>query len=219
MIVPRVQPPGQGQAQGVTARDAGTAFGLDVCVLGPVRAVGNQVPVSTNPALGSRRLSGLLAAFLPRFLGSLNLTGSASSGSPSGFKLQICRFYCVLAQHACVGQGPGAREADAEGVCLSGVSCRAVFRKGDGTDGRGEDPLTFCADVEAWAVHPGGQVAPPSWAGPGGGGEGVGVGLGVGPRIWNLSSWNLSSSKVCCWLFTEGRMQPSPPEGGFYLLC
>ena len=114
----------------------------------------------------------------------------------------------MLAQHACVGQGPGAREADAEGVCLSGVSCGRCLEKV--TEQMGEDPLTFCADVEAWAGHPGGQVAPPSWAGPGGGGEGVGVGFGVGPRIWSLLS-----SKVCCWLFTEGPTQPSPLRVGF----
>lgn len=122
-----MQPPGQGQAQGVTARDVGTASGLDVCVLGSACTVWIQVPERKNPALSKSRLSGLSAVFTPapRFCGAprlLELDGLCkqqavqSDGPPAGFKLPSCGSYCLW--HVCGAGAAGCQGGGIQWVCL-----------------------------------------------------------------------------------------------------
>lgn len=166
MIVPWVQPPGQGM----------WALRLGMYALGFVYPRGIQGPDSRNPALRSSWLSALPLPFYRTSVvvlpgGSLNLTSFAGSREFRGRLLAPLQasnsraadpFVCL---HVC-GAGPGC-QGGRRPVCLSGLSCQTVCRKGDKADGPGEGLVlgTLLADVEPWAVSPGCHVeAPPPWA-------------------------------------------------------
>lgn len=206
MIVPRDSPQAR-EGSGCHSRDVGTASGLDVYVLGLGFAVGPG-PSAQTPALSKSRLSRLLAAFLPQFLGFagalwlLELDWLCEQHATQGHLTPTLlapspRCADPIVYRTCAEQGHGCQGArhlvGLSAVSYQAVSYQAVFRKGDEADGPDEGPLTRLVlgwgggYAEAWAGRPGSQrKAPPSWA----------PGCGV--------ARNLLSPKLCFWLLTEG---------------
>lgn len=155
VIVPRDSPQAR-EGSGCHSRDVGTASGLDVYVLGLGFAVGPG-PSAQTPALSKSRLSRLLAAFLPQFLGFagalwlLELDWLCEQHATQGHLTPTLlapspRCADPIVYRTCAEQGHGCQGArhlvGLSAVSYQAVSYQAVFRKGDEADGPDEGPLT-----------------------------------------------------------------------------
>lgn len=159
VTVPWVQPPDQGQAPAVRARDVGPAFSMGVSALGSVCWGGSRSQTAgTLPA--QLRAVGLLLLFspLPWLRGPwllLELDRLCRQQAVQGCLFPPCglqtpELWIPLSARMSVGQGQGARERRQASVCSAG---QAVGGKGDKAEGPGEGFVLGTLLCRCWALN------------------------------------------------------------------